>query len=541
MEAVTGRTPQWMTLDVVTADTNGDLPTEIVGCIPAWLSGCLFRNGAGLYKVNGTNIRHFFDGFSVIHKFNVRDGQVTYRSSLLDTNTVAEAMGIKRLVPTKSGPKSIPDPCKSVFKGSQTYFAELPPERTDNTSVSVVEFADALYALTETATMNKIDRDSLKRTEMIDLSKIVSIHTGTAHPHFNPNGDMFTYGTSFDYRQAFNIVKIPRHLEGSNVQSMSDAEILASVPSRWQNYIAYNHSFGMSDRYFVLLDQPVTFNTKKFQISHVDMQGVAGTLVVKKGESLQFHVIDRQTSRRLPYTYETTSSFVFHFINCFEEDGFLVVDLVLYHKVDAILDLYLESLRKTDFVIPDAGSFARFVLPLNLENAPCDINLVGLCRTKATAVIDYDNPKVVSLTPDYLRPEKIVLELPRINYQKYAGKKYRFVYGSSVFSDCYRLVKVDLEEKTYKEWKQTQYYYPGEPIFVPAPDAVDEDDGVVMSPVLCETLEEPSFLLILDAKSFTELARAYIPRDVKMSMTFHGTFSDDTKSRNLFTSVDIHL
>ncbi|KAK6965267.1 Beta beta-carotene 9p 10p-oxygenase [Biomphalaria glabrata] len=117
MEAVTGRTPQWMTLDVVTADTNGDLPTEIVGCIPAWLSGCLFRNGAGVYKVNDTNIRHFFDGFSVIHKFNVRDGQVTYRSSLLDTNIVAEAMGIKRLVPTKSGPKSIPDPCKSVFKG----------------------------------------------------------------------------------------------------------------------------------------------------------------------------------------------------------------------------------------------------------------------------------------------------------------------------------------------------------------------------------------------------------------------------------------
>ncbi|KAH9515585.1 Beta,beta-carotene 9',10'-oxygenase [Bulinus truncatus] len=539
MEFMTGRTPQWMTLDVNSADTNGELPTKVVGSVPHWLNGCLYRNGAGVYNINNKHIRHFFDGFSVIHKFTIHDGQVTFRSSLLDTNTLAEATGMKRVVPSKNGPHVIPDPCKSIFKGSQSYFAELPPERTDNTSVSVVEFGDSLYALTETATINKIDSDTLKRREMIDLGKIISVHTGSAHPHFSRDGDMFSFGTNFDHRRAFNIVKVPQSKDASDSQPMARAEIIASVPSRWQTNIAYNHSFGMSDRYFVILDQPVTFNIKKFQISHVDMQGVAETLVVKKGETLQFHVIDRKSNKKLTHVYETKSSFVFHFINCFEDDSYLVVDLVIYHKVDAILDLYLDSMRKTDFRIPDAGSFARFVLPLNVENAPCDMNLVGLSHSRASGVIDYDNQKVITLTPDYLVPDKIIMELPHINYRKCSGKKYRYVYGASVFSDCYRLVKVDVQERVYREWRQTQYYYPGEPIFVSAPDAVEEDDGVVLSPVLCETLDEPSFLLVLDAKSFQEVARAYIPDNVKMSMTFHGTFcSNDVKTSN---TLDAHL
>lgn len=67
---------------------------------------------------------------------------------------------------------------------------------------------------------------------------------------------------------------------------MAKAEIVASVASRWPTNISYNHSFGMSENYFVVLDQPVAFNTKKFQISNVDMQGVAGTLVLRRGEAV---------------------------------------------------------------------------------------------------------------------------------------------------------------------------------------------------------------------------------------------------------------
>jgi carotenoid cleavage dioxygenase-like enzyme len=64
--------------------------------------------------------------------------------------------------------------------------------------------------------------------------------------------------------------------------------------------------------------------------------------------------------------------------------------------------------------------------------------------------------------------------------------------------------------------------YPGEPVFVPGPAAVAEDDGVVMSVVL-DADRGRSVLLVLDAGSFTELARAEVPHAIPFG--FHGQFT----------------
>jgi carotenoid cleavage dioxygenase-like enzyme len=61
----------------------------------------------------------------------------------------------------------------------------------------------------------------------------------------------------------------------------------------------------------------------------------------------------------------------------------------------------------------------------------------------------------------------------------------------------------------------------GEPIFVPAPSPTAEDDGVLLSVVL-DAPTERSYLLVLDARSLSELARAYAPHVVPFG--FHGQF-----------------
>ena len=62
-----------------------------------------------------------------------------------------------------------------------------------------------------------------------------------------------------------------------------------------------------------------------------------------------------------------------------------------------------------------------------------------------------------------------------------------------------------------------------EPVFVPRPDAPDEDedDGVILS-VFLEQRTKRSFLLVLDAKTFKELGRADLP--VHIPLSFHGNF-----------------
>ena len=63
--------------------------------------------------------------------------------------------------------------------------------------------------------------------------------------------------------------------------------------------------------------------------------------------------------------------------------------------------------------------------------------------------------------------------------------------------------------------------YPSEPIFVAKPNSKHEDEGIVLSVVL-DAHAQKSFLLILDAKTFKEIGRAYAPHHIPF--TIHSKF-----------------
>ena len=63
--------------------------------------------------------------------------------------------------------------------------------------------------------------------------------------------------------------------------------------------------------------------------------------------------------------------------------------------------------------------------------------------------------------------------------------------------------------------------YPGEPVFVADPGANEEGEGVLLSVVL-DARRGTSFLLVLDAHSLAEIARAECPHHIPFS--FHGNF-----------------
>jgi beta,beta-carotene 9',10'-dioxygenase len=83
-----------------------------------------------------------------------------------------------------------------------------------------------------------------------------------------------------------------------------------------------------------------------------------------------------------------------------------------------------------------------------------------------------------------------------------------------------RIVKADVERRESSEWSEAGRY-PGEPVFVAAPEARDEDDGVLLS-VVFDGERGNSFLLVLDARDLTELARAEVPHHIPYG--FHGQF-----------------
>jgi carotenoid cleavage dioxygenase-like enzyme len=114
------------------------------------------------------------------------------------------------------------------------------------------------------------------------------------------------------------------------------------------------------------------------------------------------------------------------------------------------------------------------------------------------------------------------IELPRIDYSRVNGRPYRVVYaagsrGGEWFDE---IVKFDTESRELATWHEDGCY-PGEPVFAGRPGREREDDGVLLS-VVFDSATERSFLLVLDAASLTELARAQAPHHVPFG--FHGQY-----------------
>ena len=61
----------------------------------------------------------------------------------------------------------------------------------------------------------------------------------------------------------------------------------------------------------------------------------------------------------------------------------------------------------------------------------------------------------------------------------------------------------------------------GEALFIERPNPRSEDDGVLLS-IGLDAKKDRSFLLVLDAQTMVELARAYVPHLIPYS--FHGQF-----------------
>jgi carotenoid cleavage dioxygenase-like enzyme len=83
-----------------------------------------------------------------------------------------------------------------------------------------------------------------------------------------------------------------------------------------------------------------------------------------------------------------------------------------------------------------------------------------------------------------------------------------------------RIVKIDIRAGSADHWETGEDYL-SEPLFVPRPGGTAEDDGVVLSTAIDDS-GEGSSLVVLDAGSMEELARARLPHCLPFPT--HGQF-----------------
>lgn len=496
-------------------ETPTSVESKIIGTIPDWISGDFFRNGPGKFDVGDDQVGHMFDGFALMHKFEIAKGKVFYSSRYLRGEGYTKAMAQNRLVISGFGTTTVPDPCKSIFSRFFSYFQPPPP--SDNCNVNYMQVGEDFYALTESASLMKVDPEVLETEDKVDLRNYVAVNVATAHPHYGDDQTVYNMGTSYGGQSFYNIIKIPPPNPGSTTDPLEKASVLCKIPASSSLYPSYFHSFAITQNYIVFLEQPLTINIIKIIFARILGRNFAGCIDFTPSSLAKFHVVRLEDGAILPQMYTADAFFCFHHINAFEDNGHLVVDLCAYDDIQVIFNTYMEVLRRGNPPVTDAFA-KRFVFPLvdGIDELSKE-NLVSLDYCDASAYLLEDGS--IHCTPEILCAGQKV-EGPRINYDKYNGQKYRYFYSLS--DDVQKLVKVDTVEKTFKLWKDPSCY-PSEPVFVPRPGGEEEDDGVVLSSVIdLKGTGRPPFLVVLDAKTFTELGRAEIPADVPFG--FHGIF-----------------
>ena len=464
-----GFTTQPTELKNITLETTGDIPT--------WLRGTLVRNGPGQFEVGKQSYTHWFDGLAMLRSFTFDDGQVRFSNRYLNSHAYHDDNETQQI----NYRGFAVDPCMTLFEKSMAVFRE--PKITDNAVINTMQAYDKMLAVTENTLALEFDLETLGTiaTTRFHLDKGQDKpHTATAHPHYDK-----LRGMGYNYMLFIGA----RHEYRFYQQHGTRYDLLAKMPVRNPTY---SHSFGMSENYLILVEYPFKLPLKNMG----DLVSVNRPFIEsfewQPEQGTRFLILNKNTGE---WVHEAMgdSIFAFHHINAYEHGDKLIIDLCAYDDTRVIDDLYLASLRGTNRK-DEGGVFMRCTVSFNNEHVEYEV----------------------------IGDEQI--ELPRINYKHHAGQRYHYAYGCSFqkgkqdFID--QLAKFDLTNGDTLIWKEDACY-PSEPVFVAAPDAIREDEGVILSAVL-DARSGTSFLLVLDAKTFTELGRAHVP--IHLPFDFHGMF-----------------
>ena len=118
---------------------------EIEGELPPWLAGSLLRTGPSKWDLGAQRLNHWFDGLAMLHRFSIRDGEVSYGNRFLRGKAFRAAEQTGRL----GFQEFASDPCRSLFRRLATLF--VTPEITDNGAINITRLGEQYMAMTAVA------------------------------------------------------------------------------------------------------------------------------------------------------------------------------------------------------------------------------------------------------------------------------------------------------------------------------------------------------------------------------------------------------
>ncbi|MEC8677802.1 MAG: carotenoid oxygenase family protein [Candidatus Margulisiibacteriota bacterium] len=439
------------------------------GSIPSWLTGNLYRIGPGKFNFKQQSVNHWFDGMGLLHHFNIEKGSIHYQSKFIESSAYKNAEKSQKLCFREFAT----DPCATFFK---RFFTRFNQNFTSNTMVNIAKLGNEMVSLTETPQPIVFDKSSLETIKPYSFSDEFHYNLHTAHPHKNSDDkSMINLGIRMGRKTCYEFFKV----QNNKRQLISSLKV---------NKPSYQHSFGMTKNYLIIIDTP-------FKVSPLSIRFGTKPYIKNfkwhENKPTKFHIFNLKTGEK-KCTIETPGFFMFHQVNAYEQNHNIIFDTVAFKDAAVINALYLKNLHKNNPSIP-SGKLTRFTL-------------------------DITERKMISQT--ILRNDSI--ELPSINYDKCNGKPYTFTYALNISNNKFfdQIIKINVKTLKTEIYKK-ENCIPSEPIFVQNPSKKEEDDGIILS-VLFNTNTNCTELHGIDAKTMNTLFVSTI-KGIK-GYTFHGQF-----------------
>lgn len=448
--------------------TGRSLPVE--GAVPGWLSGALIRNGPGRFEFGDERATHWFDGLALLRRYGFDDGAVRYTNRFLRTDAYGRA-------DRGDGPGEFGGSNGSGLRQVVRWLRALgPPTPTDNANVNVVRLGEHFVALTKAPRRVAFDPVTLETRGEFRWTDGLTEHLSSAHLRYDAGrGETVGHATQFGRPHQYHVYRVP--------DGTARRDHLASVTAEGPGYV---HDLSVTADHVVLVETPLRISLRRALAPWGD--GMLDALQYDGDRRTRFVVIDRDAGEVVAEP-RTPSFFTFHHVNAFD-DGDVVVDLVEFEDDGIVRALSFESLADDGFAAATEGRLVRY--RLSPETGSVE-------RSRR-----YDGGMELPVVPRSVR-----------------GTRYRYAYAQATDRrGANGLAKVDVTSGTANEWWERGVYVE-EPCVVRRPGADREDDGVVVAPAL-DTDAERSLLLVFDAETLTEVARARLPHALPFG--FHGDF-----------------
>ena len=292
----------------------------------------------------------------------------------------------------------------------------------------------------------------------------------TAHPKVDPvTGELFFFG--------YKPVKpyLTYYRVAANGEMLQKEDIDLEVP-------ALMHDFAITENYVIFMELPIVFSWMAM------IKGGALPFVWKDGVQSRIGVMPKTGTTKDMKWFNIDPAFVFHVMNAYEQGDDILLDVARYDH------LWVKG--SSDFDYP--ARLSRYTLGMKSGRS-------GLQEIHSNR-----------------------MEFPQIN-RTLTGRKHRYGYslgiivvgtGASKHESVGSVIKHDVVSGDIQVFELGDGQIPGEPFFVPASNAGNEDDGYVLSYVYNPDTHSTR-LWILDANNISNVL-AKVDLAARVPQGFHG-------------------